>query len=56
MMKRIVYTFLLLAMSLHMAARTPMRNWLVTMPDSVMPLLTKNDRLSTSTMLRWLPW
>jgi hypothetical protein len=45
MMKRIVYTFLLLAMSLHMAARTPMRNWLVTMPDSVMPLLTKNDRL-----------
>ena len=45
MMKRIVYTFLLLAMSLHIAARTPMRNWLVTMPDSVMPLLTKNDRL-----------
>ena len=26
-------------------ARTPMRQWLVSMPDSVMPLLTKNNRL-----------
>ncbi len=26
-------------------SRTPIRNWLVAMPDSVMPLLTKNNRL-----------
>lgn len=26
-------------------ARTPIRHWLVAMPDSVMPLLTKNNRL-----------
>lgn len=45
MMRRIVYTFLLLVLSLHIAARTPMRSWIVAMPDSVMPLLTKNDRL-----------
>lgn len=45
MMRRIVYTFILLALSLHIAARTPIRSWIVAMPDSVMPLLTHNDRL-----------
>ena len=45
MMRRIVYTLLLLALALHVEARTPMRNWLVAMPDSVMPLLTKNNKL-----------
>ena len=28
-----------------MSARTPIRQWLVEMPDSVMPLLTRNNRL-----------
>ena len=30
---------------LQASARTPMRQWLVAMPDSVMTLLTKNNRL-----------
>ena len=46
MMKRIVYSLLLLLVALsQVSARTPMRQWLVSMPDSVMPLLTKNSRL-----------
>lgn len=46
MMKRIVYSLLLLLVALsQVSARTPMRQWLVSMPDSVMPLLTKNNRL-----------
>lgn len=46
MKKRIIYILLLLlAVTLHTEARTPMRQWLVAMPDSVMPLLTKNDRM-----------
>ena len=45
-MKRIVYSLLLLFVALsQVSARTPMRQWLVSMPDSVMPLLTKNNRL-----------
>lgn len=46
MMKRIVYSLLLLLVALsQVSARTPMRQWLVSMPDSVMPLLTKNNRM-----------
>ena len=46
MMRRIVYTLLLsLAALSYSTARTTMRQWLVAMPDSVMPLLTKNNRL-----------
>ena len=46
MMKRTVYTLsLLLMVFLQASARTPMRQWLVAMPDSVMTLLTKNNRL-----------
>ena len=46
MNKRILYTcLLLLTILLQSPARTPMRSWLVAMPDSVLPLLTKNDRL-----------
>ena len=45
-MKRIVYSLLLLFVALsQVSARTPMRQWLVSMPDSVMPLLTKNHRM-----------
>lgn len=45
-MKRILYTSLLLfAVSIQVEAKKPMREWLKTMPDSVMPLLTKNNRL-----------
>ena len=45
-MKRILHILLLLIVALLQAeARTPMREWLAAMPDSVMPLLTKNDRL-----------
>ena len=46
MMRRIAYTLLLLLVAFsQVSARTPMRGWLATMPDSVMPLLTKNNRL-----------
>ena len=46
MMRRILYTFFLLfVMLLQVGARTPMRQWLTSMPDSVMPLLTQNNRL-----------
>lgn len=46
MMKRFVHILLLMfVVLLHAEARTPMRQWLVTMPDSVMPLLTKNNRM-----------
>ena len=45
MMSRIVYFLLFWVMSLHIEARTPIRSWLVAMPDSVKPLLTKNNRL-----------
>ena len=45
-MPRILFTFLLsLVTLLHVEARTPMRGWLTMMPDSVLPMLTKNDRL-----------
>lgn len=36
---------LLLMGAMMMTARTPIRQWFVEMPDSVMPLLTKNNRL-----------
>ena len=46
MMRRTLYLlFLLLAACMHVEARTPIRDWLALMPDSVMPLLTKNNRL-----------
>lgn len=46
MMNRLKYLFLLLLMAGAVGqARTPIRQWLVAMPDSVMPLLTKNNRL-----------
>ena len=46
LMQRIVYSLLLsLVTLLYAEAQTPIRSWLVSMPDSVMPLLTKNDRL-----------
>lgn len=46
MMNRLKSFLLLLLMALSVAqARTPIRQWLVAMPDSVMPLLTKNNRL-----------
>ena len=45
-MQRILYTLLLsLAVLLQVEAQTPMRDWLASMPDSVMPLLVKNRRL-----------
>lgn len=45
-MKRILHILLLLIVALLQAeARTPMREWLTSMPDSVMPLLIKNRRL-----------
>lgn len=45
-MNRLKYLFLLLLMAGAVGqARTPIRQWLVAMPDSVMPLLTKNNRL-----------
>ena len=45
-MPRILFTFLLsLVTFLYAEAQNPIRNWLVSMPDSVMPLLTKNNRL-----------
>ena len=46
MMRRTVYTLcLLFALFLQAEASTPMRTWLGLMPDSVMPLLTKNNLL-----------
>ena len=45
-MQRIVYSLLLsLVTLLYAEARTPMRDWLSSIPDSVMPLLVKNRRL-----------
>ncbi len=45
-MRRLVYIWLLLLAAFsQVSAHTPMRGWLATMPDSVMPLLTKNNRL-----------
>ena len=45
-MKRILYLLLVLfAAHFQSPARTPIRQWLTAMPDSVMPLLTKNNRL-----------
>lgn len=45
-MNRLLYTlFLLIAIGAHVSARTPMRGWLTTMPDSVMSLLTRNNCL-----------
>ena len=46
MMNRLKYLSLLLFMAVSMCqARGSMRQWFVAMPDSVMPLLTKNNRL-----------
>lgn len=46
MMRRLLYIFFLwIAVGFQASARTPMRQWLVAMPDSVMPLLTKNNCL-----------
>lgn len=45
-MRRILYALLLLvSMAEVTVARTSMRQWFAAMPDSVMPLLTKNNRL-----------
>ena len=45
-MNRLKYLSLLLFMAVSMCqARGTMRQWFVAMPDSVMPLLTKNNRL-----------
>lgn len=45
-MKRFLYICLtLFAVIVQAPARTTMRDWLVSMPDSVLPLLTKNNRL-----------
>ena len=45
-MRRLVYIWLLLLVAFsQVSAHTPMRGWLSAMPDSVMPLLTKNNRL-----------
>ena len=45
-MNRLKYLSLLLFMAVSMCqARGSMRQWFVAMPDSVMPLLTKNNRL-----------
>lgn len=41
--KCILLLFVAMMSTAH--ARTPMRQWLTAMPDSVMPLLTKNNRL-----------
>lgn len=45
MMNRIVYSLLLVMGALSCQARTPIRQIFAAMPDSVMPLLTKNNRL-----------
>lgn len=46
MMNRLKYILLLLvAIVCNAQARTSIRQWFVAMPDSVMPLLTKNNRL-----------
>ena len=42
---RLTCVLMLLTIIATMQARTPIRQWLVTMPDSVMPLLTNNNRL-----------
>lgn len=45
-MKHTLYILLLSCLSLtSLKANTPMREWFITMPDSIMPLLTKNNRL-----------
>ena len=45
-MKRIVYLLVCLVMGAAAGvARNPIRQWFAVMPDSVMPLLTKNNRL-----------
>ena len=45
-MKQKLYILLLFCLSITtLMASTPIRQWFVTMPDSIMPLLTKNDRL-----------
>ena len=46
MMRHLLYIFFLwITVGFQASARTPMRSWLVAMPDSVLPLLTQNDRL-----------
>ena len=42
---RLTCVLMMLTIIATMQARTPIRQWLVTMPDSVMPLLTNNNRL-----------
>lgn len=45
-MKRIAYLLIFLVMDTAVVeARNPIRQWFAAMPDSVMPLLTKNNRL-----------
>lgn len=45
-MKRILYILLLFCIyTTSLTAHTPIRQWFTNMPDSIMPLLTKNDRL-----------
>lgn len=46
MMKKTVYSLLLCVLPCVAAiSRTPIRQWFTSMPDSVMPLLTMNNRL-----------
>ena len=45
MKKRVLCLALLVAVASVVWARVPMRQWVASMPDSVMPLLTKNNRL-----------
>ena len=42
---RLTCVLMALGIAATIQARTPIRQWLATMPDSVMPLLTKNNRL-----------
>lgn len=42
---RLTCVLMMLTLIATMQARTPIRQWLVAMPDSVMPLLTNNNRL-----------
>lgn len=44
-MKRILFSFLLLLSAAWASAQTDINNVFVSMPDSLLPLLTRNDRL-----------
>ena len=44
-MKRLLFSFLLLLSAAWASAQTDINNVFVYMPDSLLPLLTRNDRL-----------